>query len=556
VSAAVAAPRPLVRVRPARASTLAGTGRLLRLMLRRDRWRLLVWVVGVVVMYLAALGEYVLLADDPRALEARAALMRTPAMITMAGPGYGLDRYTVGAAVANELVLWMVLALAVLSILEVVRHTRAEEESGRSELLRAGAVGRHAPAVAALLLVVAAQAVVALATGAVVAAVGGLPVGESLVMTGGVALAALVFGAVALVACQVAEHGRTATGLSLAVLGAAFAARALGDVQTQHGSALSWVSPIAWVQQTRVFVDLRWWPLVLTAATVVLLLACAAVLASHRDFGGGLVAARRGRAEAGAGLRGPLAVAWRQQRGGLLWTALGLGAMWFATGGVLSSLPDMMETLADNPLYAAVLGEGDGEDALVRAFLRIVGLYAALGAAGYAVAASVRARAEEQAGRAEYVLTTPVSRARWLGAHLAVATVGAVVVLLAGVGALAAGAAASGVRDPSAGELLGLGAVYLPALAVLLALGAALYAWAPRATPLLWALFAWLFVVGMFADLLGLPDWARGASPFWWVPDPLTEDVAAPPLLGLGAVAVALGVLAFGGFRRRDVPAA
>ncbi len=223
---AVVAPGPLVRARPARTSALTGTAGMLRLALRRDRWRLLAWVAGVVVLYLAALGEYALLADDPRGMQARAVLMRTPAMVTMAGPGYGLDDYTVGAAVANELVLWMVLALAVLSILEVVRHTRAEEESGRSELLRAGAVGRHAPAVAALLLVVAVQAVVAGVTGAVVAAGGGLPAGESFAMTGAVALGALVFAAVALVAAQVAEHGRTATGLSLAVLGAAFAARA------------------------------------------------------------------------------------------------------------------------------------------------------------------------------------------------------------------------------------------------------------------------------------------------------------------------------------------
>ncbi|MFP3714466.1 ABC transporter permease [Puerhibacterium sp. TATVAM-FAB25] len=552
---AVVAPGPLVRARPAWTSALTGTAGMLRLALRRDRWRLLVWVAGVAVLYLAALGEYAVLADDPRGMQARAVLMRTPAMVTMAGPGYGLDAYTVGAAVANELVLWMVLALAVLSILEVVRHTRAEEESGRSELLRAGAVGRHAPAVAALLLVTAVQAVVAVVTGAVVAAGGGLPAGESFAMTGAVALGALVFAAVALVAAQVAEHGRTATGLSLAVLGAAFAARALGDVQGsaegRHGSALSWLSPIGWVQQTRVFVDLRWWPLGLCVAATVGLLVVAAVLAGRRDHGGGLVAARRGRADAAASLRGPLAVAWRQQRGGLLWTTLGLGAMWFATGGVLSSLPDMMETLADNPLYAAILGEGD----LVRAFLWVIGLYAALGAAAYAVAASLRARAEEQAGRAEYVLATAVSRARWLGAHLAVATVGGVVVLLSGVLALWAGAAATGVTDPAFGELVELGAVYLPALAVLLALGAAVYAWVPRATPLLWALLAWLFVVGMFADLLGLPDWARGVSPYWWVPDPLTEDVDVARLVGLGVVAVVLAAAALVGFRRRDVPA-
>jgi ABC-2 type transport system permease protein len=554
VSTAVGGPEPLVRTRRGRASALAGTGRMLLLMLRRDRWRLLVWAAAVAALYASALGEYVLLGAP--GLQARAVLMRTPAMVTLAGPGYGLDRYTVGAAVANELVLWMLLALAVLSILEVVRHTRTEEESGRSELLRAGAVGRHAPWVAALVLVVLAQAVIAAVSGAVVAAVGRLPAGESLALTGGVALGALVFAGVALVTAQVSEHSRTATGLALAVLGGAFVARALGDVQgdldVEHGTALSWLSPIAWVQQTRAFVDPRWWPLGLCVAVTAVLLALAAVLGSRRDFGGGLVAPRGGRADAAASLRGPAAVAWRQQRGGLAWTALGLGAMWFATGGVVSSLPQVTSTLLENPVYRAVLGEGD----LVLAFLRVIGLYAALGAAAWAVAAVLRPRAEEAAGRAEYVLAAAVPRHRWLGAHLAVATAGAVVVLLVGVLALWAGAAATGVTDPSSGRIVALGAVYLPALAVLLGLGAALFAWVPRATALLWALYAWMFVVGLFGELLHLPDWARGISPYWWVPDPLTEDVDPARLLVLAVVAVALAALAFVGFRRRDVPAA
>jgi len=549
VSAALAAPAaPVVERRPG--STLAGTGQLFRFMLRRDRVRLAVWTAGVAALYAASLGEYVLLAEDPAAMEARAVLMQTPAMITMAGPGYGLDSYTTGAAIANELVLWLVLTLSVLSILTVVRHTRAEEESGRSELLRAGAVGRNAPSVAAMLLVVTVQAVIALVTGAIVASVGQVPVGDSFAMTGGIALAALVFGATALVASQVTEHSRGATGLALGALGAAFAARALGDVQEPQGSALSWVSPIAWVQQTRAFVDLRLWPLGLCVAAIVVLLLLAGFLASRRDFGAGLVAARPGRADARESLRGPFALAWRQQRAGLLWTSLGLGAMWLATGSVISALPDMVDSLASNPIYASILGEGD----LVRAFLWIIGLYAALGAAGYGVAAALRTRTEEQQGRAEYALSTPVSRARWLGAGLTVAGIGTAVVLISGVLALWVGAAASGVDDPSFTDLATLAAVYLPALAVLLGLAAALYAWVPRLTPVMWAMFAYLFVVGMFADLLHLPDWARGISPFWWVPDTLTGDVDAGHVVGLCVVAVVLVLIALVGFRRRDIP--
>ncbi|WP_133056634.1 hypothetical protein, partial [Mycolicibacterium moriokaense] len=40
-------------------------------------------------------------------------------------------------------------------------------------------------------------------------------------------------------------------------------------------SALSWFSPIAWAQQMRPFVDLRWWPLALLVVVAIGLMALA-----------------------------------------------------------------------------------------------------------------------------------------------------------------------------------------------------------------------------------------------------------------------------------------
>ena len=530
--------------------TTAGTGLLLRLMLRRDRLRLVIWPLGVALLYAAAVGEYVVLADDPGALAARATLMTTPAMVAMAGPGYGIEHYTPGAAVANELILWLVLTLAVMSILQVVRHTRAEESSGRAELVRAGAVGRHAPSVAALLQVLIANVLVATVSALVLAAYG-LPAAESSVLTFAVAAGALVFGAVALVAAQVMEQGRGATGVALAALGAAYTLRSVGDLQEGHGSVLSWLSPIGWVQQTRVFVDLRWWPLGLCVAAIALLVVLAAVLAARRDFGAGMVAARGGRAVAARTLTGPFALAWTQQRMVLLWTVLGLGLMWFASGAVVKAVPDMVESVADNPVYTTILG--DGAD-LIRTFIGVFGLYVGSGAAAYGIATALRAAAEEEAGRAELVLAGPVGRVRWLGSGLTGALLGSVVVHTSGVLALWAGAVSSGVDDPPFADYVRLALAYLPALAVVVGLAGALYALVPRATGLVWLLLGYVFVVGMFADLLGLPDWARGISPFWWVGDPMLDGVDGPSTLGLSGVAVALLLVAFIGFRRRDVP--
>lgn len=156
---------PATLPRRGRGSGLTGAGTLVRFLLRRDRVRLLVWVLsaGLLTLYsvVALTGVY----PDPASRQERASLMQSPAAIMLGGPGYGVDDYTIGAMVANELGLTVMVISAIMSVLLVVRHTRAEEEAGLAELVRSAVVGRHAQLTAALVVVVLAD----LAIGAVVA---------------------------------------------------------------------------------------------------------------------------------------------------------------------------------------------------------------------------------------------------------------------------------------------------------------------------------------------------------------------------------------------------
>lgn len=551
MSAAVATPSG-TRAAPRGGSTLTGTGALVRFVLRRDRVRLAVWAGSMVAFYAYFTFALDTVFADEAAQQGRAAIMETPSGIVMGGPGYGLDHYTTGVAMANEGITWVVLALAIFSVLHMVRHTRAEEETGRSELVRAAVVGRHAPAVAALTTLVVAQAVIAVLSAFAMVAVGDLAVVDSLAMTVGSALSAMVFGAVALVACQVFAGGRAAVGASLAVFGAAFVVRAAGDMRETGGSALSWFSPIAWAQQMRAFVDLRWWPALLSVVALVVLVVVASALASRRDFGGGLVAGRPGRAEARASLRSPFALAWLQQRGALLYSCLGLGLLWFASGTLLPEVGSMIgDLVAENPAIAQVFG-ADGTELSV-AFVAVMILYAALCCAGYAVVMAQRPKVEETSGRAEVVFSHPVSRYRWLGAQVLVAGLGTAVLLAVSVYATWLGAVAVGWDDQTFGDYTTVVWTYLPALAVFLGLVVALYGWVPRLTGLAWALLAYTFVIGMFGGLLDLPDWAFRLSPFDWVPAAFSGEFSAGDVAVLWGAAVVLGVLGFVGFRRRDL---
>lgn len=528
-------------------SALTGTTTLIRFVLRRDRLRLSVWVLalaGIVAASVPALDD-MFTTDAER--QARAALMDTPTGIVFGGPGYGLADYQLGPMLVNELTMTMLIALAVLNVLHVVRHTRAEEESGRAELLRAAPVGPSAQPAAALIT----AALVDLLIGALtfVSLVSfGLAAADSLAYGLGIGLAGVVFATITAVCTQISEHGRTASGTAFLVVGVLFMARVVGDIAEPGGNTFSWLSPFAWVQQTRPFDALTWWPLALYPAAAAVFFVLAHVLAGRRDLGAGLIAARPGPPGAGPLLRGVLALHLQQQRGTVLTWSAGMFALAFAFGSLAPEVGSMVES---NPDLAVFLGD-DTED-LVGGFLGTIGLYALMGAGAFGALSVLRARSEESAGRAEMVLATAVGRVRWLGSALTVAALAtALITALGGLG-LGLGAAVTLEDGAWVGRMTGAALAGLPAALAFGALVALLFGTVPRLIPLVWMWLGYSVFVTMLGDLLGVPDAATDASAFEILPVPPMDDVEAAPFLLYLAVVLVAGVLGLAGFGRRDL---
>src|SRR2546429_3392945 len=82
---------------------------------------------------------------------------------------------------------------------------------------------------------------------AVVLVVLGLPVAGSVAFALVITTCGLAFSAIAALAAQLASGARSARGLALGVLGAAYLLRAVGDASgTGGGSWLTWLSPLGW----------------------------------------------------------------------------------------------------------------------------------------------------------------------------------------------------------------------------------------------------------------------------------------------------------------------
>lgn len=527
------------------AGTATGTWPLVRLAVRRDRVRLPLWVLGTAALIGVQADQSRTLYSDPRSLEVYAATARTSsALVAMTGRPVGLD--SVDRAAVFEAFVTMAVVVALMSVFLVVRHTRADEEAGRAELVRSTRVGRHAPLLAALVVLVAANLAVALATAAS-AVVAGLGTAGAVLLGASLAVVGLVHGALAAVAAQVTAHARTALALAGAGVGVSVLLRAAGDVRAD---ALSWLSPVGWGQATYPYHLDRWWPLLIGLAAAAAATVASLLLLDRRDHGAGLLPDRPGPATASRRLGSPLGLAWRLQRGsvagwtaGLLVSAAAFGSLVRATEDLLEGTPDAAADLPVDP------------DRFTDSFLALVLSMLALLASAMAVALALRARGEELDGRAEPVLATATSRLRWAGAHVVVALLAPALALLLAAAVTGASALATGTAGGAGlvGRLLLGAALLVPAVWVLTGLAVLLSGLSARGAALAWAGVGWAVLALVLGESLGLPGWATDLSPFSHVPAVPFEDAAVAGPLVLTAVAAAAVVLGFAAWRRRDV---
>ncbi|GAA2513511.1 ABC transporter permease [Pilimelia columellifera] len=525
-----------------------GLGPLVRLAARRDRLRLPVWtLVFAAIVAFSAKATVSLYPDVASRVIASAAVNNTPSLVALYGRIY--DPASLGAVSMIKMVAFGASLVAILVITTVVRHSRADEEAGRTELLRATVVGPYAPLTAALVIGVSASVAIGGAAALGLAAAG-LPAVGSAVFGAGWATTGIAFASVAAVAAQLARSARAATALAAATLGGAYLLRAIGDTATADGHWVSWLSPVAWGQQARPFAGDRWatlsLPLLFAAATT----AVAFTLARRRDLGAGLIADRPGPPNAAPRLRGPLALTFRLQRGLLIGWLVGFTVLGLVFGNIASNLDGLLDSPIAREMIRLLGGTSSLTDAFIAAELSILATVTAI----YGMQTVLRARSDETDGRAELALATTVTRPRWIGAYLVVTLLG-VTALLAAAG-LAAGLAHANNTGRAAdiGRVLGAALAHLPAVAVLIGAAAAIVGWLPRhAAATGWGTLVAVVVLGQVGPVLELPRLVLDLSPFAHVPRLPGGEFAAVPLLWLALAATLLAALGVVGFRRRDL---
>lgn len=493
-------------------------GVLLRQRIRRDWLQLTLWILGTAAMagagYAGVTQSYSTLEDRQNIL---AAALANPVILMFRGLPSGTSE---GAFLAFEILPWLALLAALMSTFLAVRHTRGDEEAGRSELVWATPAGRRLPTIVTIVHGILANLVLAVLTALALLATG-LAAAGSLLSGAAAGATGIAFLGIGLLAAQLMRTSRGANSLTVWVLVATFLIRGLGnaagtpddDLSGMTSAWFAWISPFAWAEQTRPYDADLVGPVFLGLGLGLVLATASVVLQSMRDIDASFVAERPGRISARSGLASPHALVWRLTSGAIVGWAVG-GAVTGILATTLSGLVDQIS--GENPAVADILKKIGGatgglDEVVITVFFTLLGILAAC----CAVQTVVRARQEEARGTAEAVLATPVGRVRWLADYVIVGTIAVLIVVAAAVLAGWAGIRATDADDSLYRIVAVAGLGQAIAASVFTVLTALVFVLVPRATiGVAWTLVLVATMLGMFGPLFGLPEWTANISPF------------------------------------------
>lgn len=524
------------------------TGRLFRFIMRRDRIRLTIWLLALTLITVVTASAFSGLYMSEHERQAIAETMRNPAMTAMLGIGYGLDNYTIGAMMAHQMLLFTAIAVAIMSILLVTRHTRTDEEEGRIELIRSLPVGRLSSLTAVLTSLILTNI---LLTFLVAGGLYALQI-ESIDFTGallyGAALGAtgIFFAAVTALFAQVSESSRGTIGFSFAILGIAYIIRAIGDVSNE---SLSWISPLGWILGTEVFVNNLWWPVLLTLVASGILIAIALYLNAIRDLESGLLPSRPGRKHASRALLSPFGLALRLQRTAIISWAIGMYLLGASYGSIFGDLDDFF---LNNELLSEMIGAGEGLS-LTEQFLSMLMAVISMICTIPPLMMILKLKGEENNNRIEHILSRAVSRTRTMGSYFALAMLVSIVMLFLGFFGLWSASAAV-LEEPIAfGMMLEAAMVYLPAIWLMIGIVVLLIGVRPQLTGFIWAYLGYSFLVVYLGGLLQFPEWMGKLSPFGHIPQLPVEELQLFNLILLTVLAAVLVFIGFNRYNKRDI---
>ena len=560
------------------------TLKLTQFMLQREKVNSTVWLVSMVFFnaLIVLLIGFSMMPNEASVTEFMA-ILENPTLLAMVGPMHPSLPSDLGALYTLMMFVFMAIGVAIMNIFLVVRHTRADEEAGRYEVLRSLPSGRLANVNAAMLTAVVVNLVMAVGFTLsmwLVMAIIDVPMGFGAALLWGVCLGVLglVFASVAALFCQLSASASGASGYSYGLLGLFYFLRAGADMDPEGMGYLAYFSPFGLASRTWVYIENNWWPVCVLLGIAIVITVLAYGFCNVRDIDQGMIPDRRGKVKGGILLRSPIGLHFRLlRRSVIIWVII-----LFMTGlSYATLLEDINNFIAGNDMYrqlmlghTGLMDQIDGMTTdeiaavmnavlshagynITQLFASMIGFIMAMIAAIPVLMFVLKAKGEEKAIRAELLVATPTSKGKYLSGFVIISFASCVLIQLAqalGMYSLAQ----SVLTDPSVlplSYLVEAALVYVPSLWIMGGLTVLLLGIFPKAAGFIWAYYGYTFFAMMFGRFFPQIEFLGIFTPLGWTPQMPVDDANWFALTVMAALGIALSAIGIMCYKKRDINA-
>ncbi|OLO26780.1 hypothetical protein BTR23_22105 [Alkalihalophilus pseudofirmus] len=532
-----------------------GTGTLTSLAFKRDRLKLFVWL-AVITTLVTSVGIAMkdLMRTQEEVMKQIVVRAESPAIRLFDIPAAGIS---VESAMLMRSSILIGIIIVLVSMQTVIRHTRQNEETGRTEMISSTAVGKYASLTSGLIVTVIFNILVGIMIAA--AMLFNNFQMEGALLTGFVfAGIGIAFAGITSIAVQLSQTSSGAAGMVTITFAVVFLISSIGNVLGEFNRNtfaveshwLVWLSPWGWLGQVYAFHDNNWWILLLFCFLFVATVFMAFYLITKRDVGMGLFPAKKGPAFASKMLLSPIGLMWRLQRRLILSWVIAMFIFGMVIGGIGNEIRDMVSGLNSNQLLEMFGGNPNVVSSILASFVAFLASFVAV----YFVLALLRLRHDEVDGYMEGVLATAVSRVQLLMSQVICVSVGlgAILFFLA-LGASITAKVSTG--DPMFLTMMEVTFYQAPAILTIGAFSILMIGILPKgaiAVSLAAVIFS-LISGPMFGTMLGLPEVVQNISPFSYTTLDESGNIDWIPALGLVAIAIIFTTAGIISYCRRNL---
>lgn len=398
-----------------------GTKELLYLYIRRDRLRLLIWILLPVLMLIFHSITMVSLSAGKDIISFLNEFNEDVLISAIHGPIMSLD---LEGAILWRAVSPITLFLGIGAILTVIRHTRTDEETGRTEFIRSFSVGQYANLTAAMLLVTLLILLSSMLMTIQMKVIGG-DIKGTFIFGATIFFSGIFYGGIGLLACQLKNTSLGSRNIGTIFLGLGLLINILNNMGG-GATSLKLLSPVAWTRITTPFSGGNVLGLVYCFIISVIPAFLAYALSVKRDIGGAIFMDQTGPAVAKQSFNSPLALAWKTHKGMLMgWITtivLVIGAFASISPSMSGSISSAFEEIAgDNWM------EGMTMDLL---FLNIMIYILSIFVGLYSLLSMNNLKKEEIDGRNEIILDKKIKRKKYMFSFVLVSLFGSAIILI------------------------------------------------------------------------------------------------------------------------------